>query len=33
MERALEMGVLIGMKNLAPAADIFTTRFRPVPTV
>lgn len=33
MERALEMGVLIGMKNLAPAADIFTNRFRPVPTV
>jgi len=33
MERALEMGLLIGMKNLAPAADIFTTRFRPVPTV
>ncbi len=33
MERALEMGQLIGMKNLAPVAEIFTTKFRPVPTV
>jgi len=32
MERALSMGKLIGMTNLAPAAEIFTTRFKPVPT-
>lgn len=32
MERALEMGMLIGMKNLAPASEIFTTKFKPVPT-
>jgi NitT/TauT family transport system substrate-binding protein len=32
MERALEMGRLIGMSDLAPAADIYVTQFRPVPT-
>ena len=32
MERALEMARLIGMKELAPAKDIFTTQFKPVPT-
>ncbi len=32
MERALSMGALIGMKDLAPATEIFTTKFKPVPT-
>lgn len=32
MERALDMGRLIGMKDLAPAKDIFIEQFRPVPT-
>jgi NitT/TauT family transport system substrate-binding protein len=32
MERALDMARLIGMKDLAPAKDIFLTQFRPVPT-
>jgi NitT/TauT family transport system substrate-binding protein len=33
MERALDMARLIGMKDLAPAKDIFITQFKPVPTV
>lgn len=32
MERALDMARLIGMKDLAPAKDILTTQFKPVPT-
>ena len=32
MERALDMARLIGMKDLAPAQDMFITQFRPVPT-
>ena len=32
MERALDMARLIGMKDLAPAKDIFLTQFKPVPT-
>ena len=32
MERALDMARLIGMKDLAPAKDIFVTQFKPVPT-
>jgi NitT/TauT family transport system substrate-binding protein len=32
MERALDMARLIGMTDLAPAKDIFTTQFKPVPT-
>jgi len=32
MERALEMARLIGMKELAPAQDIFIEQFKPVPT-
>ena len=32
MERALDMGRLIGMKDLAPAKDIFIEQFKPVPT-
>jgi NitT/TauT family transport system substrate-binding protein len=32
MERALDMARLIGMKDLAPAKDIFIEQFRPVPT-
>lgn len=32
MERALEMARLIGMKDLAPADQIFITKFKPVPT-
>ncbi|MCB1549700.1 MAG: ABC transporter substrate-binding protein [Hyphomicrobiaceae bacterium] len=31
-ERSLEMGRMIGMKDLAPAKDIFITKFKPVPT-
>jgi len=33
MERALEMARLIGMTDLAPAAHIYVTQFRPVPTM
>jgi NitT/TauT family transport system substrate-binding protein len=32
MERALDMARLIGMKDLAPAKDIFIGQFKPVPT-
>jgi NitT/TauT family transport system substrate-binding protein len=32
MERALDMGRLIGMTDLAPAKEMFITQFRPVPT-
>jgi len=32
MERALDMARLIGMKDLAPAKDIFLTQFKAVPT-
>jgi NitT/TauT family transport system substrate-binding protein len=32
MERALDMGRLIGMTDLAPASEIFITQFKPVPT-
>jgi NitT/TauT family transport system substrate-binding protein len=32
MERALDMGRLIGMKELAEAKEIFVTQFKPVPT-
>jgi NitT/TauT family transport system substrate-binding protein len=32
MERALDMGRMIGMKDLAPASEIFVTQFKPVPT-
>jgi len=32
MERALDMARLIGMKDLAPAKDIYVTQFKPVPT-
>lgn len=32
MERALDMGRMIGMKDLAPANEIFVTQFKPVPT-
>jgi NitT/TauT family transport system substrate-binding protein len=32
MERALELGRLIGMTDLAPAREMFVTQFRPVPT-
>ena len=32
MDRALDMARLIGMKDLAPAKDIFVTQFNPVPT-
>ena len=32
MERALEFARLIGMKELAPAQDIFVEQFKPVPT-
>jgi NitT/TauT family transport system substrate-binding protein len=32
MERALDMARLIGMKDLAPARDIFIEQFKPVPT-
>lgn len=33
MERALDMAKLIGMTSLAPAADIYVTNFKPVPTL
>lgn len=32
MQRALVMGQMIGMKDLAPAKDIYIENFRPVPT-
>jgi NitT/TauT family transport system substrate-binding protein len=32
LERSLEMAKLIGMTNLAPVEEIFTAKFRPVPT-
>jgi len=32
LERSLEMAKLIGMTNLAPVDEIYTTKFRPVPT-
>jgi NitT/TauT family transport system substrate-binding protein len=32
MERALEMAKLIGMTDLAPAADAYVTQFKPLPT-
>jgi NitT/TauT family transport system substrate-binding protein len=32
MERALDMGRLIGMSDLAPAKEMFVTQFKPVPT-
>jgi len=32
MERALGMGRLIGMTDLAPATEMFITQFKPVPT-
>ena len=32
MERALDMGRLIGMTDLAPASEMFITQFKPVPT-
>jgi NitT/TauT family transport system substrate-binding protein len=32
MERALDMGRLIGMTDLAPVNEMFVTQFRPVPT-
>lgn len=32
MERALDMARLIGMKDLAPANEIFVSQFKPVPT-
>jgi NitT/TauT family transport system substrate-binding protein len=32
MERALDMGRLIGMSDLAPAEEMFVTKFKPVPT-
>jgi NitT/TauT family transport system substrate-binding protein len=32
MERALDLGRLIGMKDLAPAQEMFVSQFRPVPT-
>jgi NitT/TauT family transport system substrate-binding protein len=33
LERSLEMARLIGMTELAPVQETFTTKFRPVPTV
>jgi NitT/TauT family transport system substrate-binding protein len=32
MERALDMGRLIGMTDLAPASEMYVTQFKPVPT-
>jgi NitT/TauT family transport system substrate-binding protein len=32
VELALDLGKLIGMKDLAPAAETYTTKFKPVPT-
>ena len=33
MSRALDMGRLIGMTDLAPVEDIYVTNFKPVPTM
>ena len=33
MVRALDMARLIGMTDLAPVEDIYTTQFKPVPTM
>ena len=33
MARALDMGRLIGMTDLAPVEDIYLTTFKPVPTM
>ena len=33
MARALDMGKLIGMTDLAPVEDIYVTNFKPVPTM
>jgi NitT/TauT family transport system substrate-binding protein len=32
VERSLDLAKLIGMTNLAPASEIYTTKFKPVPT-
>ncbi len=32
IERALDLAKLIGMKDLAPASQVYTTKFTPVPT-
>jgi NitT/TauT family transport system substrate-binding protein len=32
IDRALDLAKLIGMKDLAPASEIYTTKFTPVPT-
>jgi NitT/TauT family transport system substrate-binding protein len=32
LARALDMGRLIGMTDLAPVEDIYVTNFKPVPT-
>jgi NitT/TauT family transport system substrate-binding protein len=32
IDRALDLATLIGMKDLAPASEIYTTKFAPVPT-
>jgi len=32
IDRSLDLAKLIGMTNLAPASEIFTTKFKPVPT-
>jgi NitT/TauT family transport system substrate-binding protein len=32
VDRSLDLAKLIGMTNLAPASEIFTTKFKPVPT-
>ena len=32
IERALDLAKLIGMTNLAPASEVYTTKFKPVPT-
>ncbi len=32
IERALDLAKLIGMSNLAPASEVYTTKFKPVPT-
>jgi len=32
VERALDLAKLIGMKDLAPASEVYTTKFMPVPT-
>ncbi len=33
IDRSLDLAKLIGMTNLAPAAETYTTKFKPVPTV